>query len=86
MRVMAHQRHGSMAHDEMVPVWDKRGILRQDLFPTQARGESECSSSQINIKKVALWYRRIDYLRRTLNPTWLAVMSEQRHRNVYEYE
>ena len=34
---------------EVVRVWDKRRIHRQDVFPTP--GESELSSTQISIKK-----------------------------------
>ena len=49
MPVVAHQRHGSVAH-EMVRVADERRILQQDVF--QTRGRSKLGSTQISIKNV----------------------------------
>ena len=49
MPVVAHQRHGSVAH-EMVRVADKRRVLRQDVYRT--RGRPERGSTQISMKTV----------------------------------
>ena len=49
MPVVAHQRHGSVAH-EMVRVAAKRRIFRQDVF--RMRGRSERGSTHISIETV----------------------------------
>ena len=49
MPVAAHQRHGSVERTRWFEFWDKRRILRQNVFPT--RGESELKSTQVSTKK-----------------------------------
>ena len=49
MPVVAHEPHGSVAHD-MIRVADKRRIFRQDVFRT--RGRSERGSTQTSMKTV----------------------------------